>query len=92
MLPDSVFYSTKDGRLARVYAKDGYGDFPLHGAILNDYGWEPYTWTINGSLKLSAQSDADLLRSLSKDEVAKAVESHKNGDSYSLPKGILDEE
>lgn len=43
------FYQTRDKRKVRIYAVDGGGDGdPIHGAILNDDGWNVNNWTISG--------------------------------------------
>ena len=39
---------TRDGREVRIYATDGGGQYPIHGAVLEDGVWEPETWTIDG--------------------------------------------
>ncbi len=41
-------YKTRDGREVRIYAVDGSGSLPVHGAIKNTYGWEPYQWIKDG--------------------------------------------
>jgi hypothetical protein len=42
-------YRTRDGREARVYATDGAGDYPIHGATRwPREGWEEATWTAEG--------------------------------------------
>ena len=48
MIDMSKKYKTQDGRQVRIYAVDGRGDFPVHGAILQDEGWKPDTWLISG--------------------------------------------
>lgn len=51
------FYKTRNGHKARIYTTDGYGDYPIHGAVLMDNGWRLVMWTsdgcnyINSSLK-----------------------------------------
>lgn len=48
-------YRTKDGKEVRLYAVDGAGNRPVHGAVLyvyNNKGWEAATW---------ASYDADLI-------------------------------
>lgn len=32
----------------RIYATDGYGTFPVHGAVRYPHGWEPAMWTAEG--------------------------------------------
>lgn len=41
------YYKTRAGNKARVYATDGHGDFPAHGAVLID-GWRLEKWTLDG--------------------------------------------
>ncbi len=53
---------TRDGREARIYATDGEGDFPIHGATLNSGGWCADCWMIDGHvLGRSVTSPGDLL-------------------------------
>lgn len=43
-------YQTRDGRDVRIYAVDGGGRFPVHGAVkLNDGTWRQEEWTPTGS-------------------------------------------
>jgi hypothetical protein len=56
---------TKDGTPVRIYATDGGGKFPVHGAVFNkdDCRWTILTWTITGSLYLTGDEhglDLDL--------------------------------
>ena len=39
---------TRDGREARVYAVDGGGKFPIHGAVLLLDGWIALAWQLDG--------------------------------------------
>lgn len=32
----------------RIYAVDGCGDYPVHGAVLNEHGWVHTTWRKDG--------------------------------------------
>lgn len=41
-------YQTRDGHEVRIYAVDGNADYPVHGAVLYDYGWSPTFWTLDG--------------------------------------------
>lgn len=61
-------YFTRDGREARVYATDGAGEYPLHGAIFMtlsedfDEGWHDASWTAQGSyIETDDVSDRDLM-------------------------------
>jgi hypothetical protein len=43
-------YKTKDGCEVRIYAVDGGGRFPVHGAVkLYDGTWRQVEWTLTGS-------------------------------------------
>jgi hypothetical protein len=48
MIDPNKKYRTRDGREVRIYAVDGSGSVPVHGAIKNTYGWEPYQWIKDG--------------------------------------------
>jgi hypothetical protein len=48
MIDPKKQYRTRDGREVRIYAVDGGGSLPVHGAIKNTYGWEPYQWIKDG--------------------------------------------
>jgi hypothetical protein len=39
---------TRCGYPVRIYAKDGGGSFPLHGACLSNGVWKVATWTAKG--------------------------------------------
>jgi hypothetical protein len=56
-------YWTRDGRRARVYATDGVGNWPIHGAILYaTKGWQVQTWRASGSSAfMDATNPADLM-------------------------------
>ena len=41
-------YRTRDGREVRIYAVDGCGKHPVHGAYLTEDGWKGYNWAADG--------------------------------------------
>ena len=41
-------YRTHDGREVRIYAMDGGGNYPIHGAVMED-GWKQYRWLPDGT-------------------------------------------
>jgi len=41
-------YRTRCGREVRIYATDGKGIYPVHGAVKVEGGWLPYTWKATG--------------------------------------------
>ena len=48
MIDKSKTYRTRDGREVRIYATDGVGSHPVHGAIKNPDGWRQATWMHDG--------------------------------------------
>jgi hypothetical protein len=54
-------YQTRSGLPVRIYATDGAGRYPVHGAIKWDGGWDDNTWCADGSY---ADGEADGSRSL----------------------------
>lgn len=42
------FYKTRNGRKARIYAVDGHGEYPFHGAYLRDSDWVLHMWKAGG--------------------------------------------
>ncbi len=41
-------YKLRNGAEARVYAVDGGGDYPVHGAYVHEHGWSVMTWREDG--------------------------------------------
>ena len=41
--------ATRDGREVRIYAQDGGGDQPIHGAYKQDERWIPTQWGVEGT-------------------------------------------
>jgi len=54
------YYRTRDGRKARIYAVDGREGSNIHGAVLNEIGWETSTWAITGQW-VSGKTSRDLI-------------------------------
>jgi len=55
-------YVSRDGREIRIYATDGYGDQPIHGAMPVDRGetsWLSHTWTSGGCFYAAEQLESD---------------------------------
>jgi len=61
MIDPNKQYRTRDGREVRIYAVDGGGDFPIHGAIYSDRGWASEGWDCDGKLYLTKASAGDLI-------------------------------
>jgi hypothetical protein len=49
MIDKNKTYKTRDGHEVRIYATDGYTNFPVHGALKNDEGWMALQWQKDGS-------------------------------------------
>lgn len=61
MIDKSKQYRTRDGREVRIYATDGMGECPVHGAIRFDGSWEVNTWTARGSYTAGGIGPHDLI-------------------------------
>lgn len=61
-------YKTATGYPVRIYAVDGEGPFPIHGAIQTDDGWEPASWTDAGKYRATLwASGLDLVEVITDD-------------------------
>ena len=54
-------YRTRGGLAVRVYATDGGGEYPVHGAYCVDGQWFFSCWRADGSFTKSETSDFDLI-------------------------------
>lgn len=55
-------YRTRAGRVARIYATDGYGSWPIHGAVRDATGWAPVQWMETGRIfGTNDESQRDLM-------------------------------
>ena len=43
----------RDGMPVRIYATDGAGDFPIHGAFQENGHWFPEKWTVDGYCRIT---------------------------------------
>lgn len=48
MIDKNKNYTTMDGLEVRIYATDGTGNFPVHGAVLSNCGWILAEWSEDG--------------------------------------------
>lgn len=64
-------YTTRDGREVRIYALDGIGVYPVHGAVKVDDGWSVSTWASSGATYSSevGVSQGDLIEKIKTTEV-----------------------
>jgi hypothetical protein len=71
-------YRTRDGREVRIYATDGIDEYPVHGAVLSEYGWGSDTWTGNGYVfEDESENEGDLIEV--KPERVVWINEYKNG-------------
>jgi hypothetical protein len=49
MIDKNKQYRTRNGREVRIYAADGGGSYPVHGAILEDGVWSHEVWKRDGA-------------------------------------------
>ena len=62
MIDKNKTYRTRDGREVRIYATDGGGMQPIHGAIFDDDIWLQQDWYARGTINpFSDTSDKDLI-------------------------------
>ncbi len=62
MIDPKKKYRTRDGREVRIYAVDGGGDFPNHGAYHHPDGtWVPCQWVPSGKFLAGSEHPRDLI-------------------------------
>ena len=54
-------YRTRDGREVRIYATDGAGIRPVHGAVKENDGWHRASWCLNGGFGGNMQFSDDII-------------------------------
>jgi hypothetical protein len=57
MISKDKQYRTRDGREVRIYATDGGGSWPVHGAILEQRGWVYAIWSEDGVCQYDRRCD-----------------------------------
>lgn len=55
------FYRIRSGKKARIYAIDGAGERPVHGAYEDLCGWYVNNWSEHGVFANGMESDLDLI-------------------------------
>lgn len=62
MIDPNKKYRTRDGREVRIYAVDGGGEYPVHGAYEFNGRWQCTQWTATGGVHvLVYTTDFDLI-------------------------------
>jgi hypothetical protein len=62
-------YTTREGQEVRIYATDGYGSYPIHGAALTDNGWNNTVWSRKGNFNILVETLFDLIEIVPKVKV-----------------------
>lgn len=61
MIDPKKQYRTRDGEEVRIYAVDGDGANPIHGAILTKHGWKVNSWGRDGKWCPNSTYGVDLI-------------------------------
>jgi len=83
MISKDKQYKTRDGREVRIYATDGTGPYPVHGAIRESNGWYSCNWSQYGKYSEEPDSPSHLVEVKPRIKIERWVMVNRNGD-YSL--------
>jgi hypothetical protein len=84
MIDKDKQYTTRDGREVRIYATDGCGSYPIHGAIKRSEGWTSVNWCEDGMhLESKKQTEYDLIELKPRIKIERWALVERDG-SYSL--------
>lgn len=61
MIDPAKTYRTREGLEVRIYAVDGGGRWPVHGAIKDADGWKAENWKLTGKAYDSTSRPDDLI-------------------------------
>jgi hypothetical protein len=84
MISKDKQYTTIGGQEVRIYAIDGIGKFPIHGAIKDNKGWEHGTWEDNGGFNGRHKHHFDLIEIVPKVKVWVEYCLDENGKFYTV--------
>ena len=76
-------YKTRDGRDVRIYATDGTGHHPVHGAIREFNGWYSCNWSQYGKYSEEPDSPSHLIEVKQRIKIERWVLVERD-ESYSL--------
>lgn len=60
-IEEGRFYKTRDRRKVKIYSAEGNKDNKIHGAILEDEGWEEFSWYGKGVSSKEKKSPEDIV-------------------------------
>jgi hypothetical protein len=84
MIDKNKQYKTRDGREVRIYATDGGGIYPVHGAIKNESGWYLAQWYSDGRHIRSNESPSDLIEVKPRIKIERWIVVYENGEVNTL--------
>ena len=61
MIDINKTYQTRCGYSVRLYAKDGGGEYSVHGAYFSQGKWIVFCWSIMGEAYIGRTSELDLI-------------------------------
>jgi hypothetical protein len=77
---------TRNGRPVRIYATDGGGNYPIHGATVDSKGlWFSTTWSESGSHSVEMTSELDIIPKPLR--ITGWVNVYKRGTTYFISNG-----
>jgi hypothetical protein len=84
MIDPKKLYRTRDGREVRIYAVDGGGEYPVHGAHYDGGRWSVCAWKKKGRIFDDGECSLDLIevRPRIQREVWVNVYPYAEGDCY----------
>ena len=99
MIDKNKQYKTRNGLPVRIYATDGGGEYPVHGAVLMHGVWSLEGWTISGSVVIGNESPCDLIEvkpriqrtawvNVYRNGVSGAHKTRESADQYASPNRI----
>jgi len=85
MIDKDKQYETRDGREVRIYATDGGGEYPVHGAIKRSDRWVSASWGSQGHVVKSCREDPDdLIEVKPRIKIERWIVVYENGEVNTL--------
>lgn len=79
-------YRTKDDHEVRIYADDGGGEYPIHGAILVNGKWFSSSWHADGRILEDINTQTDLVEVTEHQDLIEEVKRrYKDGQTLISP-------
>ena len=98
MIDINKTYRTRNGREVRIYATDGAGIRPVHGAIKTDEGWVREDWSSDGGFGGNMRFSDDLIEVRPRhkrtvwvnvyDDTCRTADSKQSADAYATANRI----